>query len=381
MHRFYLIDSWHETILLAKDQEPVQRLHLQIFSLIIVCGLLSTACSEKTVPAGPKFKGRVIFLSGESASEKDLVEVTAGPNDTFTHTKITSGVFEAAANPDQTQLIYATKDEIVLRDLRSNEVKPLIKGQSFCLAWSPDSKRFSYKQRGARSIELYASDLNGQAKLLWEDVRANSGAANQTTFPPHVDVGCAHWVAPDKLIFVRFGPSQKLAPDTKPNTTTLATVSDSVKLVDTEKKWSVEGVCKTGTAFLRSSEGQILIAKSLENLKTANPTSGPCAGCRFLGFAAQSCFPFFLEENSRDSSDLFSLNPTNWQRLKGGHIGQSFSPAARMLINSSTRLMVVGDEPATLLLVNTESGDTTSLASKSDAAQLRSPVPVVWIEK
>jgi hypothetical protein len=359
----------------------VQRLHFQIIGVIIVCCLMITACSQKTVPAGPKFKGRLLLLSGDKATERDLLELTAGANDTFNFATVTTGVFEAAANPEQTQILYATKDEIVMRDLRTGEVKPLVKGQSFCLAWSPDGKRFSYKQRGARSIELYASDLDGHANLVWKDIRADNRTANQSSFPPHVDVGCAQWVAPDKLIFVRFGPSQKLGPDTKPNTITLATVSDSVKLADTEKKWSVEGVCKTGTAFLRSLEGEILIAKSLENLKSFNPASGPCSGCRFLGFAAQSCVPFFIEENSRDSSDLFSLNPTNWQRLRGGHIGQAFSPAARMLINSSTRLMVVGDEPASLLLVDTESGDMTPLVSKSGGAQLRSPVPVVWIEK
>jgi hypothetical protein len=95
--------------------------------------------------------------------------------------------------------------------------------------------------------------------------------------------------------------------------------------------------------------------------------------------------PFFIEENSRDSSDLFSLNPTNWQRLGTAHIGRTFSPAATMLINSSARLMVVGDAPAFLLLVDTESGDITPLVSNSagpssDANKL-SPVPVVWIEK
>ncbi|MGZ5484260.1 MAG: hypothetical protein ACXWID_20080, partial [Pyrinomonadaceae bacterium] len=171
----------------------------------------------------------------------------------------------------------------------------------------------------------------------------------------------------------------------KPNTTTLAIVNDSVKLADTEKKWSVEGICTTGAAFLRSDQGQILIARSLDNLKTVNLSSGPCSVCRFVGFAAQSCVPFFLEENSRDSSDLFYLNPTNWARQRSAHIGQTFSPAARMLINSSTRLMVVGDAPASLLLVNTESGDVTVLSSKAapegGAGGLVSPVPIVWIEK
>jgi hypothetical protein len=229
--------------------------------------------------------------------------------------------------------------------------------------------------------------LDGKTKSVWEDVLADN-TVNQASLRPAADASrCAHWVAPEKLIFDRFGPSQKKGSDVKPNTSTLAIMSDSVKLVDTERKWSVEGICKTGSAFLRSlDQGQILIAKNLENLAIVNPSSGPCSGCRFVGFAAQSCVPFFIEENSRDSSDLFYLNPTNWQRQRSAHIGQAFSPAARMLINSSTRLMVVGDAPASLLLVNTESGDITPLSSKSagtsgSAGEFLSPVPVVWIEK
>jgi hypothetical protein len=358
----------------------VRTMRLYIIGIISIVCLLICACARETPPPKPKFTGRLLFLAGDHATERNLLELTSGPNDTFNYTTVISGVFEAAANPDGTALLYATKYEIVLRDLRAGEVKPLVKGQSFCLAWSPDGKRFSYKQRGAGSIELYASDLDGHAKLIWEDVRADNRRANQSTFPPHVDVGCAHWVAPDRLIFDRFGPSQKLGPDAKPNTITLAILNGAVRLMDTEKKWSVEGICKSGTAFLRSLEGEILIAKSLENPKTANPASGPCSGCRFVGFAAQSCVPFFIEENSRDSSDLFYLNPTNWQRQRAAHIGQTFSPAARMLINSSTRLMVVGDAPGSLLLVDTESGDVTPLLAKGDAP-LTSPVPVVWIEK
>jgi hypothetical protein len=347
--------------------------------LIISCTLIA-ACSSPITSVGPKFKGRLLLLSGDGANGKDLIELTAGPNDTSNYTTVTSGVFEAAASPDQTQLLYATKDAIQLRDLGSGGVKSLIKGQGYCLAWSPDSKRVSYKQRSESSIKLFASDLEGSAKVIWEERLPDKQAVKQSTAAD--PLGCANWIAPDKLIFDRFGPSQIKGGDVKPNTTTLATVGVSVKLLDADRKWSVEGVCKTGSALLRSQDGQILIAKSLENLKTVNPASGPCSGCRFVGFAAQSCVPFFIEENTRDSSDLFSLNPTNWQRQRAAHIGRPFSLTARMLINSSTRLMVVGDSPSSLWLVNTESGDLTSLVSKSGGAagQILNPVPVVWIE-
>jgi len=355
----------------------VRTIRFQIIGLIILCSMIA-ACSEKTAPAGPRFKGRLLFLSGDEAAGKDLMELTAGPNDTFNYTTVTSGVFEAAPSPDQSQLLYTTKGEIQLLD-SGIKVRLLIKGQGYCLAWAPDGKHFSYKQRSESSIKLFASNLEGNAKLVWEERLADKQPVSQSAA---ADVsGCAYWVAPDKLIFDTFGPSQKKGGDVKPNTTTVATVSDSVKLVDAEKKWSVEGLCKTGNAILRSQDqGKILIAKSLESLKTVNPTSGPCSGCRFVGFATQSCVPFFLEENTRDSSDLFSLNPTNWQRQRGAHIGQPFSLNAKMLINSSSRLMVVGDAPSFLLLVDTESGDITSLLAKTNAP-LTSPVPIVWIEK
>ena len=353
-------------------------IRFQIITLIVLCSLIA-ACSEKTAPAGPKFKGHLLFLSGDDAAGKDLMELTAGPNDTFNYTTLTSGVFEAAPSPDQSQLLYSTKAEIQLRDLSNGGVKSPVKGQGYCLAWAPDGKHFSYKQRTESSIKLLASNLEGNPKLVWEERLADKQPVSQSAA---ADVaGCAYWVSPDKLIFDRFGPSQKKGGDVKPNTTTVATVSDSVKLLDAEKKWSVEGICKTGNAILRSQDqGKILIAKNLESIKTVNPTAGPCSGCRFVGFAAQSCVPFFMEENTRDSSDLFSLNPTNWQRQRGAHIGQPFSLNAKMLINSSTRLMAAGDAPSALLLVDTESGDITSMVAKS-GGQLLNPVPVVWIEK
>jgi WD40 repeat protein len=352
---------------------------------IVVCCLLVAACTQKTQPVGPKFKGRLLFLSGNSATGMNLLELAAGPNDTFNSTSITSGVFEAAASPDQTALIYATKDEILLRDLRTGEVKPLVKGETFCLAWSPDGKRFSYEQRDTGSITLYAAELDGRSRLVWEDVWSAKRKANQASAGANVvSLGCAQWVAPDKLIFDRFGPSQVKGGDVKPNTTTLAIVSDTVKLVDTAKGWSVEGICKTGSAILRSEDGQILIAKSLENPKTASSTSGPCSSCRFLGFAAQSCVPFFIEDSSSTSSEVFYLNPTNWQRQRAAHIGQPFSTTATALINSSARLMVIGDVRGTLVLVDTESGDVTSFFAKSAGPPEglgESRRPIVWIEK
>ena len=300
--------------------------------------------------------------------------------------------------------MYTTKDGILLRDLRTGTVKPLVKGENYCLAWSPDGNRFSYKQKspaqekapvseaGART-KLYVSDLNGKAKLIWEDPFADYGTVS---LPGQSSVleraagssGCAHWIAPDRFIFDRFlgaSPNQKKGGEVlKPNTTTLAILSDPVKLSDTDRKWSIESICQVGSGALLRPHDQaqpILIARSLDHLETLDPSPAPCSDCRFVGFAAQSCVPFFIEETTGTGSELFSLNPTGWQRQRGTRLSQKFSENAKMLIKSSAKLMIVGDVPATLLLIDTESGETVPFFPKSASpAGLLFPRPVVWIE-
>ncbi len=365
--------------------------------VIISCALFA-ACSRPPTPVGPKFTGRLLLLAGENPNGADLIELTPAPTGSgYTHALVTSGVFEAVASPDRTQLLYTTRDEILLRDLSSGAVKPLLKGENFCLDWAPDGNHFSFKQNAANSqTRLFVSDLVGKTKVIWDDPYAHfgtsttgqsSGAARTAgTF------GCARWLAPDRLIFDRFiGGLGKQKPGgevLKPNTTTLATLNGAVKLVDSDKKWLIEGICQVGSAvFLRAQDqSQILIAKTIDNLKTLNPKPGPCSGCRFAGFAAKSCVPFFIEDSSSTSSELFYLNPTNWERQRAAHIGQTFSVSARMLINSGARLMVVGDVPASLLLVDTETGEIAPFFPKagvpgSSDERFTSPVPVVWIEK
>jgi hypothetical protein len=364
--------------------------------VIISCALF-TACSRPTVSVAPKFSGRLLLLAGENSNGADLVELTTAPEGTYNVATLTSGVFEAAASPDGTQLLYTTKDEILLRDLRSGAVKPLVKGENFCLDWAPDGKHFSFKQNSANSqTKLFVSDLDGKTKLIWDDPHALFGTstAEQSSGTTRAagTFGCAHWIAPDRLVFDRFiGSVAKPKPGSevlKPNTTTMATFNGAVKLSDSDKKWNIEGVCQAGSAvFLRAQDqSRILIAKNLDNLKTLNPTPGPCSSCRFAGFAAKSCVPFFIEDSSSTSSELFYLNPTNWERQRATRIEQTFSVSARMLINSAARLMVVGDVPASLLLIDAETGEITPFFPKAGApggsdGRFTSPVPVVWIEK
>lgn len=375
--------------------------------ILISCAIFS-ACSRPPVPVAPKFNGRLLLLAGDNVQGADLLELSAAPDGlTYNYSVVTSGVFEAVASPDRTRLLYATKDEILLRDLRSGAVKPLIKGENYCLAWSPDGNRFSYKQKtpatdkapvseaGART-RLYVSDLDGKAKLIWEDLVATYGTvtpAGQSVVLERAAAtsGCAQWIAPDRFIFDRLlgaFPKQKKGGEVlKPNTTTLAILSDPVKLSDTERKWSIESICQAGSvAFLRPhDQGQpILIAKRLEPLKTLDPSPAPCSACRFVGFAAESCVPFFIEDATATRSELFYLNPTNWQKQRSTRIDQTFSVTAKMLIHSSAKLMVVGDVPTKLFLIDTESGEIVPFFPKSGEAsqgKLLFPVPVVWIEK
>src|SRR5437762_103789 len=217
--------------------------------------------------------------------------MTAWPNDSTNHYKIvTSGIFEAVASPDQTKLLYTTKDGIVLRDFGTGAVKSLVKGESLCLAWAPDGNHFSYKQIANNGTRFYASDLDSKPKLILED--------------PHSSPECAHWIASDRLVFDRFVGATNTylekngEPALKPNTTTVATIAEPVKLKDTPRKWAIESVCaKSNNGFLRSADqGKLLIAKNIDHFESLDPSAAPCSECRFVGYAAQSCVPFFIEQ-------------------------------------------------------------------------------------
>ena len=348
---------------------------------VFICALISACSSPPTKRSGPKFTGRVLLLNGDPATGANLSELTAygdGYN-LAPLSPVTTDALEAVASPDQTRLLYATKDEIMIRDLRSGTAKPVIKGQSFCLAWAPDGNHISYKQKSSSpdkgpggGWKLYVSDLEGKTKLIWEDSTESSD--------------CGHWIAPERLVFDRFSGAlqkQKAGEAIKTNTTTVVTIGDSPKFRDTQKKWSIQSICaKANVAFVRAvDQSQLLIAKNIDHFETIDPSPGPCSECRFVGFAAQSCVPFFIEQPTSTTTELFSLNPTNWQKQRPTSITWTFSPAAKMLIKSSARLMVVGDAPDKLLLIDTETGDVTPFfPHPAPLPTIKSPLPVVWIE-
>ena len=333
--------------------------------------VLSLSCSEPPKPSGPKFTGRVLLLTGDPSTGAALAELTQS-GDGYNLATLTPGVKEAAVSPDQTRLLFATKDEISLRDLASGSVTSLVKGESACLAWAPDGNHFSYQQRAGNSTKLYVADATGKAKLVLDD--------------PNSTTDCAHWIAKDRLVLDRFVglTTKKGAEPLKPNTSTVATIGEAVKLKDTPRKWSIESVCaKSNEGFVRSADqGRLLIAKNIDRFESLDPSPAPCSECECIGCAAQSCAPFFIEQPSSTTTELFFLNPTNWQKQRPTSITWIFADA-KFLINSSARLMVAGDAPDKLLLIDTESGEVTPFFQKATASGigLVSPVPIVWIEK
>jgi hypothetical protein len=339
---------------------------------LLTCAMLA-GCAKESKPSGPTFTGRLFFLSGDKTKGADLAELTAAPaGATDNYQVVTSGILEAVASPDQTKLLYTTKDGIMLRDFGSGAMKSLIKGDSVCLAWAPDGNHFSYKQKSGETTKLYASDLEGRTKLVLD-------------YPNDAE-DCARWISAERLVFERFvGASQKKANEQlKPNTTTVATIGDAVKTKDTPRKWTVESLCaKNNNGFLRSVDGKLLIARNIDHFESLDPSPASCSECRFVGYAAQSCVPFFIEQPNSSSTEIFYLNPTNWQKQKPGTINRAFSPNAQALIKSSAKLMIVGDGE-NLFLVDTESGAIISLLEKpveNSSTSADQKQPLVWIEK
>ena len=340
-----------------------------LFALAVITATFCAGCSsEPPKRSGPKFTGRVLLLTGDPTKGAALAELTSS-GDGFNLATITPGVTEAIATVDQTRLLYATKDEISSRDLKSGAVKSLVKGESVCLGWAVDGNHFSYEQRSDGSTKFYVSDLDGKTKLILDD--------------PNGSTDCGHWISKDRLVLDRFVGARTIrGAELKPNTSTVVTI-EPLALKDTPKKWTIESAClKDNNGFVRSDQGKLLIAKNIDHFETLDPLPAPCSDCRFVGYAAQSCYPFFTEQPLSTTTELFSINPMDWQKQKPASISWTFSANARFVIKSSARQAVVGDVPDKLLLIDAESGDVTPFF-KNEAERknvIISPAPIVWIE-
>lgn len=340
-----------------------------LFALAVVTATFCAGCSsEAPKRSGPKFTGRVLLLTGDPTKGAALAELTSS-GDGFNLATITPGVTEAIATVDETRLLYATKDEISSRDLKSGAVKSLVKGESVCLGWALDGNHFSYQQRSGGVTKFYVGDLDGKTKLILDD--------------PNGSTECPHWISKDRLVLDRFvGARSSKGTELKPNTSTVVTI-EPLTLKDTPKKWTIESVCaKSNNGFVRSDQGRLLIAKNIDRFETLDPSPAPCSDCRFVGYAAQSCYPFFTEQPLSTTTELFSINPMDWQKQKPAAISWTFSANARFVIKSSARQAVVGDVPDKLLLIDAESGDVTPFFRNEAERKtlLISPAPIVWIE-
>ncbi|HEX3280419.1 MAG TPA: hypothetical protein VHR36_04240 [Pyrinomonadaceae bacterium] len=295
-------------------------------------------------------------------------------------------MFEAVPSPDEKRLLYSNKDGVFVRDLAGGadrQLAPAAGGTNRCLAWAPDGNRISFRasESQAKSARawLSVSDLNGKTKVIWE-----SWVGGTST---DCDV---HWIAPDRLIFERVlgvsAQQQKAGAVVLANTTTTVTLKEPISSSDMEARWSIRGICPVGTVAVVTplhKDGPIAIATDLKDLKTLNPSPISCSVCKFAGFAAKSCVPFFLAMGEGKNTGVFSLNPGNWQRQRMATIDQPLGMTSQSLVSSSAKWMVVGDGPS-LYLVNTDSGDHSNLLPQPPAASSGKKViavePILWIE-
>jgi len=342
------------------------------------------ACTKRT-SHGQKFSGRLLVMAQDGDLHSDLIEITPGPDSTYNQSTIIRDVFYATASPDQARLLYSTRDGLFVRELRSGDVEqiaPAAGGTNRCLAWSPDSKRFSFRSSESHQptakATLYVADLDDNIRVIWE------------SWVGGVHSDCdVFWIGPDRLIFDRVrghSPQQEKAGEVLlASTTTIATLSEPVKLADTKKTWSIDGVCQFGNAAVirpQYKDNPVSIVKDLSDLQNLTPTQ-VCPDCKFAGFATKSCVPFFMRLNFQNGSDVFSLNSANWQQQKAVHLNQAFSVTARTIINSSARLLVVGSGDR-LFLVDAESGDVAPFFPQSFSSILNKRIisvePINWVE-
>ncbi|MGZ5437435.1 MAG: hypothetical protein ACXW3F_15375 [Pyrinomonadaceae bacterium] len=73
-----------------------------LISLGLIACWLSVACSEPPKPTGPKFRGRVLLLTGDPSTGAALAELTQA-GEGYNLATLTAGVKKAVANPDQTR--------------------------------------------------------------------------------------------------------------------------------------------------------------------------------------------------------------------------------------------------------------------------------------
>src|ERR1041384_1409063 len=114
---------------------PIRRC---LIALTLMTAFLS-ACSETPPRPAAKFAGRLLLLSGTGANGADLIELAPSPDGkSYNLSTLTSGVIDATASADQTELLYTTKSEIGIRDLHSGANKSIVKGEGYYLPGPPD---------------------------------------------------------------------------------------------------------------------------------------------------------------------------------------------------------------------------------------------------
>lgn len=279
------------------------------------------------------------------------------------------------------------------------------------LKWATDSQKFSYQIKGA----LYVSDLSGNSRLVYQAPSGQyqlRGSDNSYVGGAelHGPIGQTWWIAADQMVIERYlGDLPSFTTKTgddlglQPNTTTIAYVAGTPKLVDLKKKWIIRGVCPGQSLVLIGEnyrQGQLYLASASELLQ-ANyrplpgdvNTGGPVYGedvtrYDYRGGASQNvrfipgnCKLVYLKdqgENSANTAIVF-IDPKTLQESAGPTLDVHQIPEVVFARNTALAVAIHNESPTkggtlyAMSLVDMNSGQHERLNTMGnlDALNLR----------
>lgn len=229
----------------------VRNTKYRLTAIILISGqsLLWHGCLEKSEPV---FHGRLIIQLNNN-----IIEISKADS---TH-KLTYETIEdnsenwAILSPDDKYLLYVKAGSTLLMELNTRKVRVLFPHIIYDATWSPDGNTFSYNYQNS----LYVYKLfSGSSKFIYQykfayyssNPLAHGGDKVSERIEPVV------WLSPDRLVIQRIlgFPYQRKSgfPTIPSSTTTLATIGESIGLVDSQKRWWIRSRNTDGSMFLVS---------------------------------------------------------------------------------------------------------------------------------
>jgi WD40 repeat protein len=233
--------------------------------------VMSTSCTAGNDPGTARPSAspspEAVRLSGTFVVRTDhgpqLLRQEPGRSHAEMRPLLERGVSDYAVSPNRRTMVYLTDGTLVLRDLASgaeSTVTPTVGGAPVarldkCLAWSPDSGRFS-----ARAVDgtLFVVEPSGRSTVIDTVKRAQYrppsflGPQEGPITSARSEIWCGTWAGNDRLVFDRVSTMPASiatgAAATEhvvhPDTTTMAVLSGgTVRLVDSASRWTVVDQC------------------------------------------------------------------------------------------------------------------------------------------